>query len=57
MIAALLALSLFAAQPAERVVDVRVQGNTITIAGTDYRVRGVQPDGTGITTLVLELSA
>lgn len=38
-------------------VSTVVQGATITIASTDYRVRGVQPDGTGITTLVLELSA
>ena len=31
-----------------------VQGTSITIGGTGYTVRGVQPDGTGVTTLQLE---
>ena len=30
-----------------------VQGATISIGGTDYVVTGVQPDGTGLTTLQL----
>lgn len=34
------------------VTDV-VQGSAITIDGTGYTVRGVQPDGTGVTTLLL----
>lgn len=34
------------------VADV-VQGDTITIDGTVYTVTGVQPDGTGVTTLQL----
>ena len=29
-------------------------GDTLTIAGTTYKVRGVQPDGTGVVLLVLE---
>lgn len=38
-----------------RTADVEdvVQGSTITIDGTDYTVTGVQPDGTGVTTLQL----
>lgn len=31
-----------------------VQGVSIVIGGTSYRVRGNQPDGTGVTTLELE---
>ena len=30
-----------------------VQGSTITIGGTAYTVVGVEPDGTGVTTLQL----
>ena len=37
-------------------VSAVVQGTAITIDGTGYTVRGVQPDGTGVTTLYLELS-
>ena len=39
-------------------VDVAavVQGNTMTIAATSYRVTEVHPDGTGLTTLLLELA-
>lgn len=29
-------------------------GSTLTISGADYVVRSVQPDGTGVTVLVLE---
>lgn len=29
-------------------------GDSITISGTAYTVRGVQPDGTGVTQLILE---
>lgn len=29
-------------------------GDTITIDGTDYTVREIQPDGTGVVVLVLE---
>lgn len=31
-----------------------VQGTSISIGGTAYLVAGVQPDGTGVTTLTLE---
>lgn len=31
-----------------------VHGQTLIIAGTSYKVRGVEPDGTGITLLRLE---
>jgi len=30
------------------------QGDTVTINGTGYRVVSIKPDGTGMTTLVLE---
>lgn len=53
MIAALLALSLFAAQPAERVVDVRVQGNTITPEADVVRMAAVAP-GTEVTPALIE---
>lgn len=53
MIAALLALSLFAAQPAERVVDVRVQGNTITPEADVVRMAAVAP-GTEVTPALVE---
>lgn len=33
-----------------------VFGSAITISGIAYKVRGIQPDGTGITTLMLELA-
>ena len=33
-----------------------VQGTPITVGTTAYKVATVQPDGTGITTLVLELA-
>ena len=29
-------------------------GQTLVIGATTYKVRGVQPDGTGVTTLILE---
>jgi len=48
VIAALLALTLFAAQPAERVVDVRVQGNTLTPEAEVVRMAAVAP-GTEVT--------
>ena len=30
-------------------------GDTLAVSGTTYTVRGIQPDGTGATTLVLEV--
>ena len=33
-----------------------VQGTSITVDSTSYVVTGVQPDGTGMTTLILELA-
>ena len=36
-------------------ISAAVEGDTITISGTAYTIRIVQDDGTGITTLVLEL--
>ena len=38
-------------------VSTAVQGTAITIASVSYKVREVQPDGTGITTLFLERAA
>lgn len=32
------------------------QGSSITVAGTSYTITGVEPDGTGITTLRLDLA-
>lgn len=32
-----------------------VHGDTVVISSTTYKVRGIQPDGTGIVKLVLEL--
>ena len=29
-------------------------GDSLVVSGTTYTVRGVQPDGTGVTTLILE---
>jgi len=29
-------------------------GTSITVGGTAYTVRGIEPDGTGMTTLILE---
>lgn len=37
----------------EEVADVD-EGDTVTIAGTDYTVRDIEQDGTGVTRLVLE---
>jgi hypothetical protein len=34
-------------------VSTIIQGNTLVIGGTTYTITGVQPDGTGITTLQL----
>lgn len=34
------------------VIDVK-HGDTLAVAGTTYKVRGIHPDGTGITTLIL----
>ena len=36
-------------------VSSAAEGNAITIGGTAYTIRIVQPDGTGMTTLILEL--
>ena len=30
-------------------------GDTVTVGGGTYKVRGIQPDGTGMTKLILEL--
>ena len=35
-------------------VSAAVEGETITISGTNYTIREVMPDGTGMTELVLE---
>lgn len=37
-------------------VAALVQGSSITIAATAYKVASVQPDGYGVTTLLLELA-
>lgn len=37
-------------------VSALVQGSALTINATAYKVATVQPDGTGVTTLVLELA-
>ena len=31
-----------------------VQGSAVTVGGIDYKVVSVHPDGTGVTTLILE---
>jgi len=36
-------------------VGSAVQGSTLVIGSATYRVTSVQPDGTGVTTLTLEL--
>lgn len=36
-------------------VDFDKKAETLTIAGTDYRVLGVEPDGTGVSRLRLSL--
>lgn len=38
-------------------VSAVVQGTSITIASVSYKVREVQPDGTGVTILFLERAA
>lgn len=35
-------------------VPTGIRGKTITVSGISYTVRGLRPDGTGITILVLE---
>lgn len=39
-----------------RTIDVSAltHGSQLTISGSSYYVRGIQPDGTGITTLILD---
>jgi hypothetical protein len=32
-----------------------IHGQTVTIRETDYRVIGIQPDGQGMTTLILAI--
>ena len=57
MLAALLTIALFAAQPAERVVDIRVQGNTLTSDADIVQMANVSP-GTEVTpTLIAEITA
>ncbi len=57
MLSALLALTLLAAQPAERVVAVQVQGNTLTPEADIVRMADV-PAGTEVTpTLTAEVTA
>ena len=57
MLAALLTLALFAAQSAERVVDVRVQGNTLTSDAEIVTMANV-PQGTEVTpTLLADITA
>ena len=38
-------------------VSALIQGSSITIGDEAYSVKEVHPDGTGLTTLVLELAA
>lgn len=35
-------------------ISSAVEGDTITISGTNYTIREIMPDGTGVTELVLE---
>lgn len=35
-------------------VSALTHGSQLTISGATYYVRGIQPDGTGITTLILD---
>lgn len=44
-------------QAATADVAALVQGSTLTINAMSYRVTEVHPDGTGLTTLLLELAA
>lgn len=44
-------------QLASTVAATLVQGSALTINAVAYQVKEVHPDGTGITTLVLELAA
>lgn len=36
-------------------IDGVVHGNTVTTDGAVYKIRGIKPDGMGMTTLILEL--
>jgi hypothetical protein len=36
-------------------IDGVVHGNTVTTGEDNYKIRGIKPDGTGMTTLILEL--
>lgn len=36
-------------------VSALVHGSLLTISGSSYKVIGIEPDGTGITTLILEV--
>jgi hypothetical protein len=57
LIAALLTLTLFAMQTAERVVDIRVQGNTLTSDADIVRIANIPP-GTEVTpSLISEVTA
>ena len=57
MLVALLALALFGGQPAERVVDVRVQGNTLTSDADIVRMSGLQTGAAVTPTLVEDTTA
>ena len=48
-----LALALFAGQAVERIVDIRVQGNTLTSEADIVRLTGVQP-GTEVTAQIVD---
>ncbi len=39
-----------------KISDGPVYGETITYKGKDYTIVNIQPDGTGVTTLLLEVS-
>lgn len=57
MLSALLVLTLLAAQPSERVVAVRVQGNTLTNEADIVRLAAVPPDTAVTPTLPAEVAA
>ena len=57
MLVALLTLALFGGQPAERVTDVRVQGNTLTSDSDIVRMSGVNPGANVTPTLLADLTA
>ena len=39
-----------------KIPDAPIYGETVTYKGRDYTIVGIEPDGTGVTTLILEKS-